>query len=102
MSLSKQAVADLAQAIRESRVLATAHCQDDRSSRYACFLGALESTIAHFIQKRGRDSTDVKAAFEYEPTAEEVREYLERRAKWQAEYEARKAAELSAAAGSGA
>lgn len=92
MSLTKKAVADLAQNIREARVIAFAHADGDSGSKYACFVGALESTIAHFIQKHMRDSTEVRAAFSYEPTADEVRDYQAQQAKWRADYEARKAA----------
>lgn len=96
MSLSKQAVADLAKEIRDARVIAAAYANGDSGSRYACFVGALESTIAHFVQQQKQDATEVRAAFEYMPTGEEVRAYQERQAKWRSEYEARKAAAGSA------
>lgn len=92
MSLSKQAVAELAQSIRASRVAAVAYCKGNRSDERSFFLGALQTTVAQLVEKQRCDSTEVRAAFEYEPTAEEVRAHSERWAKWQADYEARKAA----------
>lgn len=97
MSLSKQAVAELAQSIRECRVMAVAHAEGRASGVYPCMVGGLESTIAHFIQQQGRDSTEVKAAFAHEPTADELNAYQERQARWKADYAARKAATGSAA-----
>lgn len=98
MSLSKQAIANLAKAIRDCRVLATAHCPDAGASRYVFFLGALETTVSQFVQEQGGDSTEVSAAFEYEPSDEEVRAYLESRARWQAEHDERKASSTGSAA----
>ena len=95
MSLSKQAVADLAKEIRDARVMAFAYAEGDRSSVYPCFVGALESTIAHFVQSQGKDSTEIRAAFDYVPTVDEVRERQERHARWRAEYAARQSAARS-------
>ena len=93
MSLSKQAVADLAKEIRDARIMAFAYAEGERSMVYPCFVGALESTLASFVQQHKQDSTEIRAAFDYVPTDEEVRERQERHAKWRADYEARKASE---------
>lgn len=96
MSLSKQAVADLAREIKDCRVMAFANADGDRSRMYPCFVGGLEATIGHFIEKQLKDSTEVRAAFDYEPTPEEVRAYQDRQAKWRADYAARMAAATTA------
>lgn len=96
MSLSKKSVADLAQQIRESRVTAFAYAKGDGDSIYPYLVGALQATIAHMVQQQGHDSTEVSAAFEYQPSDDEMREYLAERDKWRADYEARKAAASTA------
>ncbi|RZL40144.1 MAG: hypothetical protein EOP35_01680 [Rubrivivax sp.] len=91
MSLTKQSVADLAKSIRDCRVMAVANADGERRYVNAGFVGGLESTIAHFVQQQKQDSTEVRDAFSYEPTPEELAAYRERQAQWHAEYLARKA-----------
>lgn len=86
MSLSKKSVAELAQEIRRCRVMAQSIAGANSSSIYACFVGGLEAVFGHFVEKHGKDSTEVRQAFEYQPTADEVREYQEQRERRNAEY----------------